>query len=220
MPSGLHYPTRRVLDGHAGISKPQRPGCAANRVDAGIEDRKSGGKMNSVKRLLVLTIVLAGVAQGQNPGGADPLSGFRPYLIGISVPDLQQAATWYEQKLGFKRGGSEKTDTGTALIVEESPGIAVELLQFGGSFSIRRSNPDYDTASGKLQGIVKIGFAVDNLEAAVADLKRKQVRVIREITELKSFNVKFFLIEDNNGNVIQLFQARKNQPQTEGAVNR
>ena len=44
--------------------------------------------------------------------------------------------------------------------------------------------------------------------------------MIREITELKSLNVKFFLIEDNDGNVIQLFQARKNQPQTEGAVNR
>jgi catechol 2,3-dioxygenase-like lactoylglutathione lyase family enzyme len=176
--------------------------------------------MKFVRQLLVLTIVLAGIAQGQNPGGADALGGFRPYLIGISVPNAQQAAAWYEEKLGFKRGGSEKTDTGTILIVEESLGFAVELLQFDGSFSIHRSNPDYDTASGKLQGIVKIGFAVDNLEAALADLKRKQVRVIREITELKSFNVKFFLIEDNNGNVIQVFQARKNQPQTEGVVNR
>lgn len=79
-------------------------------------------------------------------------------------------------------------------IVEESPGVAVELLQFESSLSIRRSNPDYDTVSEKLQGISKIDFAVDNLEATLADLKRKEVHVVREITELKSFNVKFFLI--------------------------
>jgi catechol 2,3-dioxygenase-like lactoylglutathione lyase family enzyme len=221
MAGGLHHPARRALDRYASISKPHRQGCLANRVDAGIEeDRESGGKMNSVKRLFVLATVALGVAQGQTPAGTDPLSGFRPYLIGVSVPNAQEAATWYEQKLGFKRGGSDKTDNGTTLIVEESPGIAVELLQFDGSFSIRRSNPDYDTVSQKLQGIVKIGFAVDNLEAALADLKRKKVRVIREITELKSLNVKFFLIEDNNGNLIQLFQTKKNQAPIEGAANR
>jgi|SRR5271167_338140 len=177
--------------------------------------------MNSVKRLLVLNmLLLVGVVQGQTPGTTDPLSGFTPYLIGISVPNAQEAAAWYEQKLGFKREGSDKASSGPVFIVEDRPGIAVELLQFEGSFSIRRSNPDYDTASGKLQGIMKIGFAVDNLEAALADLKRKEVRVIQEITELKSFNVKFFLIADNNGNVIQVFQNRKSQPPTEGAVNR
>jgi catechol 2,3-dioxygenase-like lactoylglutathione lyase family enzyme len=191
----------------------------ANRIHAGIEGRKSGGKMNSVKRLLVLNIVLAGMAWGQTAGAADPLSGLKPYLIGISVPNAQEAAAWYEQKLGFKQSGSDKSVTGTVMIVEESPGIAVELLQLEGSFSIRRSKPDYDTASEKLQGITKIGFAVDNLEAALADLKRKEVHVIQEITELKSFNVKFFLIEDNNGNLIQIFQARKGQPRTEGAAN-
>lgn len=175
--------------------------------------------MTFVKRLLVLGMVLAGMAWGQTAGAADPLSGFKPYLIGISVPNAQEAAAWYEQKLGFKRGGSDKSSSGNATIVEESPGIAVELLQFEGSFSIRRSNPDYDTASEKLQGISKIAFAVDNLKAALADLKRKEVHVIREIMELKSFNVKFFLIENNNGNVIQVFQNKKSQPPTEELGN-
>lgn len=176
--------------------------------------------MKSVMRLLILSMVLAGVAKGQTENAVDPLSGLRPYLIGISVPNAQEAALWYEQKLGFKREGSDKSSGGTVFIVEDRPGITVELLQFEGSFSIRRSNPAYDTASGKLQGIMKVGFAVDNLEAAMADLKRKGVRVTQEITELKSFNVKFFLIEDNNGNVIQVFQDRKSQHPTEGTVNR
>jgi hypothetical protein len=59
-------------------------------------------------------------------------------------------------------------------IVEDPPGITVELLQFEGSLSVRRSNPDYDTASGRFQGIMKVGFAVENLEAALADLKRQR----------------------------------------------
>lgn len=162
--------------------------------------------------------VLAGTVEARPSVSTDPLGGLKPYLIGISVPEAQEAATWYEQKLGFKRGGSEKTSSGTVLIVEERPGFAVELLEVEDSFSIHRSNPDYDAASGKLQGMVKLGFAVDDLESALAELKRKEVRVLREITELQSLNVKFFLIADNNRNVIQIFQARNGQPQTGGAA--
>jgi hypothetical protein len=64
--------------------------------------------MKSVMRLLILSMVLAGIVKGQTEGAADPLSRLRPYLIGISVPNAQEAALWYEQKLGFKREGSDK----------------------------------------------------------------------------------------------------------------
>lgn len=158
---------------------------------------------------LMLIMVLGGFARAQTGDIPDPLGGFKPYLIGISVPNAEEAAMWYEHNLGFKREGRDTSPSGTTMIVEVRPGIAIELLQPEGSFSIRRFTPDYDPASGQLQGISKIAFAVDDLEAALADLTRKHVRVIRGITELKSFDVKFCLIADNNGNVIQLFQARR-----------
>jgi hypothetical protein len=41
----------------------------------------------------------------------------------------------------------------------------------------------------------------------------------KAIFESKEINVKFLLIEDNNGNVIQIFQARKSQPKAERARN-
>jgi hypothetical protein len=43
------------------------------------------------------------------------------------------------------------------------------------------------------------------------------VHVTREITELKALDVKFFVIEDNNGNVIQIFQSKQGSPRAEGA---
>jgi len=48
--------------------------------------------------------------------------------------------------------------------------------------------------------VTKFAFGVNNLEA---------VHVIREITELKALHITFFLIEGNNGNVIQIFQTKQ-----------
>lgn len=173
--------------------------------------------MNFATRLIFLGLALAGMTNVQTHRQSDPLEGFRPYLIGISVPDAREAAAWYEQELGFKREGASTADDGTTMVVVERNGIAVELLQFKDTFSIRLCPPDYSNASGKLQGIMKFAFAVNNLDAALADAKRHNVHVTREITELKALDVKFFVIADNNGNVIQIFQARQGSPRAEGA---
>jgi catechol 2,3-dioxygenase-like lactoylglutathione lyase family enzyme len=175
--------------------------------------------LNFATPLIFLGLALAGMTNVQTHPQGDPLEGFRSYLIGISVPDAREAAAWYEQKLGFKLEGASTADDGTIMVVVERDGIAVELLQFKDSFSIRRYRVDYSNASGRLQGIFKFAFAVSNLEAAVVEMKRQNVHVIREITELKALDVKFFVIEDNNGNVIQFFQAKQGNPQVKGAVN-
>ena len=177
-----------------------------------------GGTLKFATFLVFLGFVLAGTLNAQAQQQSDPLAGFRPYLIGISVPDAQEAAAWYEQKLGFKRFGGMTSGNGTASIVVERDGIAVELLQFKDSFSIRHYRPDYNNDSGRLQGITKFAFAVNDLDAALAEVMRNNVHVIREITELKALGVKFFVIEDNNGNVIQIFQSKQSRPQVKGAV--
>ena len=64
---------------------------------------------------------------------------------------------------------------------------------------------------------MKFALAVNNLDAALADAKRHNVHVTREITELKALDVKLFVTEDNNGNVIQIFQAKQGNPRAEGA---
>jgi predicted enzyme related to lactoylglutathione lyase len=170
--------------------------------------------------LVFMGVVTAGVMNAQSHPQNDPLDSLRPYLVGISVPNADQAATWYEQKLGFKSYGAAQTPDGTTAIVVERGSFAVELLQYKDSFSIRRFQPQYNSASGKLQGISKFAFAVNDLEAALAQLKRQGVHIVREITDVKGMGVSFFLIEDNNGNVIQIFQAGRVNPPTEGEPKR
>jgi len=121
--------------------------------------------LNLATSLVFFTMALAGTMNAQPQRQSDPLEGFRPYLIGISVPDARDAAAWYKQKLGFKSYGATTSADGTTLVVVERGGFALELLQFKDSFSIRHYRPDYDRASEKLQGITKFAFGVNNLEA-------------------------------------------------------
>jgi predicted enzyme related to lactoylglutathione lyase len=137
----------------------------------------------------------------------DPLASIRPYLVSLTVPDARKAAQWYERKLGFAEEGAATDPNGTRMIVLVRNRFAIELLQVGGSFSITAYKPHYRTKSLQLQGISKFGFAVNDLEAAWKQLTLRHVRIVLPVTDLKQFSVRFFEIEDNNGNVIQVFQA-------------
>lgn len=170
--------------------------------------------------LLLLNMLTAAVTNAQSHPQNDPLDGFRPYLVGISVPNADEAATWYEQKLGFKRYGSTQSAGGNIAIVVERGSFAVELLQHKDSFSIHKYQPQYDSASGNLQGVTKFAFGVNDLEAALAYLKRENVLIVREITVVTGTELRFFIIEDNNGNAIQIFQASRANPNAQGTPNR
>ena len=159
---------------------------------------------------------IACVAKAQTT--PDPLDGFKPYLIGISVPNAEQAAMCYEQELGFKREGSDKSSSGTIMIVEAKHCDRASPVQRDVFNSPLQ--PLLRSCLRETSRISKIAFAVDDLQATLAELKSNQIRVIREITGLKSFDVRFFLIADNNGNLIQISQARRSQPKIEGAGNR
>lgn len=139
----------------------------------------------------------------------DSLASIRPYLVSLTVPDARKAAQWYEQKLGFAEEGAAVGANGTRMIVLVRNRFAVELLQVRNSFSVAAYKPHYRTKSLQLQGISKLGFAVNDLDAAWKQLTLQHVHVVEPITELKQFSVRFFEIEDNNGNVIQVFQARR-----------
>ena len=162
--------------------------------------------------ILVLAIVafragdISGKAEAAQvePEKAPP-AGLRPYLTGLSVPNAQSAALWYEDKLGFKQTGESKEPNGTHLIAVERGTVAIELLEIRNSYSIAKYVPAYRPTSLQLQGIVKVGFAVDDLDSALTELKAHDVPIVLGITELKQFQLRFLLIQDSNGNVIQLF---------------
>jgi mono/diheme cytochrome c family protein/predicted enzyme related to lactoylglutathione lyase len=122
----------------------------------------------------------------------DPLSGLRPFLAGVTVPDAEQAARWYRDNLGFTVNGSTTVNGLRQVVVERGP-YAIELL------STNAPGP---------HGVSKLGFVVDDLDPVLAELERRHVHIVQGLTTLQQFQVRFVLIQDSNGNVIQLFDRK------------
>jgi mono/diheme cytochrome c family protein/predicted enzyme related to lactoylglutathione lyase len=121
-----------------------------------------------------------------------PLFGLRPFLAGINVPDADSAARWYRDNLGFTENGASTINGLRQVVVERGP-YAIEMLS---------SN------DAKGLGVSKLGFVVDDLDPVLKELQQRGVHIVRGITALPQFQIRFLLIQDPNGNVIQLFDRR------------
>lgn len=196
------------MNRNARVRPPVRGGRLAARFARLTRGEPEGETMKPTRVVLAALVLclIPGTVSRAVPA-EDPLAGIRPYLVSLTVPDARKAAQWYERKLGFAEEGAAAGPNGARMIVLVRNRFAIELLQVGGSFSITAYRPHYQTNSLRLQGISKFGLAVNDLDGAWRQLKLRQVRVVRPVTELKQFHVRFFEIEDNNGNVIQIFQA-------------
>lgn len=122
----------------------------------------------------------------------DPLVGLRPFLAGINVPDADSAARWYRDNLGFTENGASTINGLRQVVVERGP-YAIEMLS---------------SKDARALGVSKLGFVVDDLDPVLHELQRRGVHIVRGITTLSQFQIRFMLIQDPNGNVIQLFDRR------------
>ena len=96
--------------------------------------------------------------------------------IGIAVKDIEQAKKFYTEFLGMKALGEE--------VVEEQK-VKVCFIRCGDSEIelLESTSPDGPIAKHiekKGEGIQHIALRVDNIEAAIADLMAKGVRMIDE----------------------------------------
>lgn len=96
--------------------------------------------------------------------------------IGIAVKDLEQAKKFYTEVLGMTAQGEE--------VVEEQK-VKVCFIPTGDSEIelLESTSPDGPIArfiEKNGEGIQHIALGVDNIEAALADLKEKGVRLIDE----------------------------------------
>ena len=80
----------------------------------------------------------------------------------------------------------------------------LELIQKRNSFSIRKFVPDYDGFDkAPLIGIAKIAFWVSDVDALAAELRAKNVKVLRGPYDDEDFGMRSLIIEDPDGNVLQ-----------------
>jgi len=97
--------------------------------------------------------------------------------IGIAVKDLEQAKKFYTEVLGMTAMGEETVEQQKVKVCFIPCGDSeVELLE-----STAPDGPIAKFIDKNGQGVQHIALKVDNIEAAIADLKAKGVRMIDEV---------------------------------------
>ncbi len=156
-----------------------------------------------LKPLLLLSLVAAAA----QPQPAPP--PLRPYLMAIGVPNLDESAKWYEEKLGFHafRTFASK-EGGLRVAFMEANGFVLELVENKKNLSfatIRKQNPSIKLP-WDVDGFGKLAFLVDDVPGLAARLKGLGVQFQIDLRD-DQFG-KWFIVRDNSGNMLEFMDRR------------
>ena len=154
-----------------------------------------------LRHVLTFVLFFSGFGDAQLP--APP--AFRAVegaFFAISVQDLDASTNWYSEKFGLKVQSSF-SDGGVAGAVLSGNGLDVELMAFA------KSSPQRDPFDTKdlphPRGIIKVGFRVDDFDAAVSVLRSRGVQIVLGPYPPRKDQRANVLLRDNSGNLIQVF---------------
>lgn len=145
------------------------------------------------------------MAFGRGDDPVAPVRGLRPYLIGISVGDLETSMRWYSENLGFRvESGPVRPGARAGFAVLEQDGFRLELVEMADSLPRAEAAPVRGSAVS-LRGVFKLAFLVDDVDASHAALRARGVRVRMAPADSSETGMRFCLVEDPDGNVVQLY---------------
>ena len=154
-----------------------------------------------MKRWLASVIACSAVSLAG--AGDSPIAPSGRQFFALSVPDAQASADWYGRAFGVTLLHEIRPADGAArILILGSDALLVEIMQLRDAKS--PGAPVVD-ARHLTHGIVKIGLYVRDLDAAVAHLKKMQARFDTEIIEERKLGLRFVLVRDPDGNLVQLF---------------
>lgn len=124
--------------------------------------------------------------------------------IMLSVPNYEETVQWYQQKLDATL---EKEWT-----VDQLPDLKLAYLnvygfriEIVGSTQSRSGMPNISKFEEALRttGIGHFCFRVDDVDAALSELKERGVQTFVEAVDYSNIGVRVGFIKDNNGNIIE-----------------
>ncbi len=132
-----------------------------------------------------------------------------PYWLAITAVDAEASAAWYRDHLGFVI--FDKMDVPEREIhirFLELNGFHLEIAQRGDSFAVK-DKVEGAFKRSQVRGYYKFGLLVSDLDALVAELRRKGVELNGKVIVDQRFGTRFAMINDLDGNLIQLFEKLK-----------
>lgn len=126
-------------------------------------------------------------------------------FFAISVADVTESAEWYKRIFSLKETADLKAEDGNVHTkILESDFYLIELSQHKTGKSLREAAPQIER-NYLLHGFFKVGFYVKDFDAAINFLKENNVQFFGRIIEDEKHGIKFTLIKDNSGNILQVF---------------
>lgn len=127
--------------------------------------------------------------------------------VGIAVADVAAAKRLYEDLLGLKLTREEVvTDQGVRTLFYPIAGVKLELLE-----SITPDGPIARHLEKKGPGMQHLAVEVEDIEAAIAELKAKGVRMVDETPRkgVEDTRIAFVHPKDTHGVLLELVELPK-----------
>jgi len=158
----------------------------------------------------VMAVACAAVLNAVTPAVADqsePPRGLRPYLVAISVANLDESVAWYEKALGLRTADRKSfPEQGLKVAFLESEGFRLELVELKGSVSPGSCTDVTNPAA--LRGFGKYAFQVDDLAELANRFRAKGIGILRDFRSAPEARGRSIIIKDNEGNWLQFFQGK------------
>jgi catechol 2,3-dioxygenase-like lactoylglutathione lyase family enzyme len=156
-----------------------------------------------MKRLVIAYLLVAGVVSATV--AQSPAFDYRAGFSAIVVRDVDASVDWYKKVFGLNTIKEiSDQNIGMKIVILESPSLTLELLQLGGSLS-RKDLVQGKKEGTEIQGHLKMGFTVPNIDACIKHLSSLKIEVPRVWTDSDTKR-RNFLITDPEGNLIQFFE--------------
>lgn len=129
-----------------------------------------------------------------------------PSFAAIYVSNIDSSVTWYKQVFNLtQRNRTDNAERGFKQVVLINDIMMLELVELKKSIrpdSLLRSYP----RGTWTQGVYKIGFTVDDMDAAHKELTAKNVKFFGKMVTDPVNNKRTFLVTDPDGNLVQFFE--------------
>jgi glyoxylase I family protein len=129
-----------------------------------------------------------------------------PFLVALSVADLDRSMAWYGRHLGFsvlERRSFPELKLSLAFL--ERDGFRLELVALDGSRDRREAAPD-PANEATLRGYVKLGFLQADIDPTLARLRAAGVPVVVGPFDEPERGLRSAIVTDPDGNLVQLFE--------------
>jgi len=132
----------------------------------------------------------------------------QPYLVALSVADLDRTVAWYQQNLGFEvKKKADFPEHKVRIAMMAGGDFWLELIERQGAKPWKDHLPSLKD-SMDIHGLKKMAFAAKDVTGLFEAFKAQGVTISNPpwTDDFLGFRVKTFICKDPDGNSIQFFQ--------------